>query len=386
MNAVARAKDDQQMELTLERSAIIAPLAAVASLAHQGLIPVLGCIRLDVEENVLRLQATNMDMWIAHKVELEKTAVRLSLCIEAQRFADFVRRLPDGATIRLSPKAVRVCQIASGESRYNLPTVPPEDFPALLTQTSTQSFRMDSKALSAMLTTARISCSTDALKPHLNGVHLRLRRDSADGPPSALCIEATDGVRLSKTDADVPDGAADLRDFIIPRQAVEYFLKLLLDGGTARIEVNERFVTLTVNGASFSSKLIDGVFPDCDRVIPLPSANSVSINRIDFLKAVERLNAFHTEKKERRTIVLGAANGKLDLSITDPSGDGKESLEAQLTGEPTHFRLNPRYLLDVLSHMEGNSVRLETNGEISPVVFRNCEAPRLLHVIMPVRV
>ncbi len=197
---------------------------------------------------------------------------------------------------------------------------------------------------------------------------------------------ATDGHRLARVEMPLPKGGAGLAGIIIPRKAINEVRKLLDEAVTAvKIGISDTKLRFTMGEIVLTSKLIDGTFPDYERVIPVGNDKVLDVDPRVFASAVDRVSTISTEKS--RAVKLALDKGALTVSASSPeSGSATEELEVTYTAAPMEIGFNSRYLLDIATQIEGEACRLFIADPASPTIIRDTSDDSALYVLMPMRV
>jgi len=375
------------MKFTIERSTLLKTLAHVQSVVERrNTIPILANVRIeaisDGADGSIRLTATDMDLTIDESVAADVNVAGMTTA-PAHMLFDIVRKLPEGAQIEVTGAEGRLT-IVSGRSEFTLNCLPPEDFPAQGATKMPHSFVIESSALRSLIDRTRFAISTEETRYYLNGIYFHATDGEAGTP--VLRAVATDGHRLARVELDLPDGAADIPGVIIPRKAVAE-LRKLADETTAGIQIglSDTRIIMSFDNISLSSKLIDGTFPDYERVIPAGNDKLLSVDCRAFEAAVDRVSTISTEKS--RAIKLNAAQNVLTLSATSSeTSSANEELEVAYDKDPLEIGFNARYLLDITQQIEGGDAELVMADAASPTILRDSGDAGALYVLMPMRV
>jgi DNA polymerase-3 subunit beta len=370
------------MKLTIERAALLKALAHVQSVVERrNTIPILANLKMEADEGRLSLNATDMDIDIVESVSATVSTPGTTTA-PAHTLYEIVRKLPEGSEVALDDAGGRLT-LSSGRSRFTLSCLPTEDFPVMSGGEASHGFRVPAADLRTLIDRARFAISTEETRYYLNGIYLHAAaRDEVD----VLRAVATDGHRLASVDVPLPDGAAGMPGVILPRKTVGE-LRKLIDETTEDVAVglSETKVRFSFETVVLTSKLIDGTFPDYDRVIPADSDKFLEVNCREFSDAVDRVSAISTEKS--RAIKLSINDGNLVLSASSPdSGDATEELEVAYKGDELVIGFNARYLLDITQQIEGDDASFGMTDAGSPTVVRGAGDGSALYVLMPMRV
>ena len=245
-------------------------------------------------------------------------------------------------------------------------------------------FKMAARDLRTLIDRTRFAISTEETRYYLNGIYFH----TADHEGvKVLRAVATDGHRLARAEAPLPDGAAGMPGVIVPRKTVGELRKLLEEAGDAYVEVSvsETKIRFAMNGVVLTSKLIDGAFPDYERVIPAGNDKSVQIDRQAFKDAVDRVSTIATEKS--RAVKLALQQGAIVVSANNAeAGAASEEIEADYDAESMEIGFNSRYLLDIANQIEGDIAELVFADPAAPTILRDKADASALYVLMPMRV
>ncbi len=372
------------MRLLIEKSALLKALQHVTSVVERrNTIPILANVSLQADSGALHLKATDLD------IEVTETAVAEALTpggttVAAHMLHDIVRKLPDGAQIELAGKGQdgRLAVI-SGASRFLLACLPADDFPELGLDGMSHEFSIPSRDLSQLIEKTRFAISTDETRYYLNGIYFHAIGGSGG---QFLRAVATDGHRLARMDVPLPEGAIGMPGIILPRKTVQELAKLLTDQSeNVAVGLSVNKIRFTAGNVVLTSKLIDGTFPDYQRVIPQNNDKSMQIETAHFMSAVDRVSTLSSEKG--RAVKLAISENKLVLSVHNPeSGSATEELDVNYSGEPLEIGFNARYLLDIAAQFDGGRAVFELSDPSAPTVLHDEKDTSALYVLMPMRV
>jgi DNA polymerase-3 subunit beta len=297
---------------------------------------------------------------------------------------EIVRKLPDGAQINMSHEAsTNELSIHAGRSVFDLPCLASEEFPSVETADLNVRFSIAAPELARLIDKTRFAMSTEETRYYLNGVHLHVHKD---GAASTMRAVATDGHRLARIEVGLPDGAADMPPIIVPRKTVQEMRKLLGDEtGEVAVSVSPQRILMVMERATLTSRLIDGTFPDYERVIPKDNDRSARLKAAELAAAVDRVATVALEKA--RTVKMAFSEGKAAISaIGGDTARAFEEIECNYDGEPMEIGFNGRYVLDMLECIDGDEVTIEFSGPAAPSVARDPKNAAAVFVLMPMRV
>ena len=380
------------MKLTIERGALLKALGHVQSVVERrNTIPILSNVLLRADSGagggVLALSATDMDLEIVEQVpsRIERPGRTTA---PAHTLYDIVRKLREGAQIEIDASGERSAMVLrSGRSTFTLACLPPEDYPVMASGDLAYNFTLTAAELRSLIDRTRFAISTEETRYYLNGIYLHTTKN--DEVPVIRAV-ATDGHRLARVEMVMPEGAAGMPGIIVPRKTV-IELRKLVDEGEDEIQVSlsETKIRFATGEAALTSKLIDGTFPDYDRVIPSNNDKILEVKCKEFAEAVDRVSTISTEKSRavKLAIVPGANGGSLAVSATSPeNGTAVEEIDATYLAEPIEIGFNSRYLLDITAQIDGEGAQFAMSDSASPTIVRDRADPSALYVLMPMRV
>ncbi len=371
------------MKLTIERAALLKSLGHVQSVVERrNTIPILSNLKLDAKDGKVALSATDMDLDIVESVACDVAQPGLTTA-PAHTLYDIVRKLPEGAQVTLDADGEGQMVLSSGRSRFTLTCLPSDEFPVLSGGDLGHEFTLTVTEVEALIDKTRFAISTEETRYYLNGIYLHAaERDGA----GVLRAVATDGHRLASMEVPMPKGAEGLPGVIVPRKAVGEMRKLV-DETTSDVAIglSEAKIRFSFDDTVLTSKLIDGTFPDYQRVIPEGNDKQLDIDTKGFADAVDRVSAISSEKS--RAVKLNLASGNLILSASSPEdGSATEELEVAYQGDSIEIGFNAGYLLDIVRQIEGDNARLLLADAASPTILSEVDEAGALYVLMPMRV
>jgi DNA polymerase-3 subunit beta len=372
------------MKLTIERAALLKSLGHVQSVVERrNTIPILSNVLIEAGQGSARLTATDMDLTIVEEVGCQ-IAEQGATTAPAHTLYDIVRKLPDGAQVELDVEGESgQMRLTSGRSTFQLSTLPKEDFPSTQAGELPQAFTLQGKELRELVDRTRFAISTEETRYYLNGIYMH----AADGGEAKMLRGvATDGHRLARFEMPLPEGADGMPGVIVPRKTVNELRKLIDEtDGEIEIALSDTKLRFSFDSTVLTSKLIDGTFPDYERVIPSGNDKLMEVDRKAFASAVDRVSTISTEKS--RAVKLALADNTLTLSATSPeNGSASEELEVSYQGEAIEIGFNSRYLLDIAERVSGDGAQFSLSDSASPTIVQDAGDGSALYVLMPMRV
>ena len=372
------------MKVTVERSTLLKSLGHVHRVVERrNTIPILSNLLLRGSEDGLKLKATDLDIEVVETVPADIVEPGATT-VPAHTLYDIVRKLPDGSQVSLETTGeTGQMVLRSGRSRFTLQTLPESDFPDITAGEMAHRFVLPAGEFKRLIDKTQFAISTEETRYYLNGIYLHAI--DVDGRPVLRAV-ATDGHRLARVDTAAPQGSLGMPGVIVPRKAVAEIQKLLEDGESeVRIELSATKIRVATAEVVLTSKLIDGTFPDYQRVIPSGNDKRLTVDKGDFAASVDRVSTISSERG--RAVKLSMADGRMTLSVTNPdSGSATEEIEVDYDAGPLDIGFNARYLMDIAAQLDGDTALLKLADPGSPTVIQDREGASALYVLMPMRV
>jgi DNA polymerase-3 subunit beta len=370
------------MKATIERATLLRCLGHVQSVVERrNTIPILSNVLIEAQEDGgIRLMATDLDLQINETVEANVTQAGATT-VSAHTLFDIARKLPEGSQVELNAAEGKM-QVNAGRARFNLATLPRDDFPVIAEGDLPTRFELAAATLRQIIDKTRFAISTEETRYYLNGIFLHV----SDEAQPVMKAAATDGHRLARVTVPRPAGAEGMPDVIIPRKCVAELRKLLDEvDGTVQVSLSETKIRFGLGTAILTSKLIDGTFPDYSRVIPTANDKLLRIDPRSFEEGVDRVATIASEKT--RAVKLSLDRDRVTLSVTSPeNGTAAEEVPGNYSAEGIEIGFNARYLLDILGQIEGDTVEMHLADAAAPTLLRENDKASALYVLMPMRV
>lgn len=368
------------MRLTIEKNTLLKALSHVTSVVERrNTIPILSNVVLDADALGLKLRATDLDIEVTESVECE-TAIPGATTVSAHTLHDIVRRLDGKKPVELELKD-GMLHLKCAASKFRLACLPPDDLPELTASGISHTFELQPDELRRLLEKTRFAISTEETRYYLNGIFFHVVETPLGHRLRAV---ATDGHRLALVQLEPPASALGCPGVILPRKMVGELLKLLADAAApVKVEVSNSKVRFSVGSVVLLSKLIDGTFPDYQRVIPQSNEITVTVDRAEFVAATDRVATLSSEKS--KAVKFDARQDSMLISVNDAdNGTATDEIHAEINGKPVVIGFNARYILDIASQLEGDRMQFMLGGSDSPAIIK--EGDDALYVQMPMRV
>ncbi|MEE4118144.1 MAG: DNA polymerase III subunit beta [Paracoccaceae bacterium] len=372
------------MKMSIERGTLLRALAQAQSVVERrNTIPILANVLIEAEGEQVSFRATDLDIEVVDRTgaQVERAG---ATTVNAVTFHDIVRKLPDGALVKLTDDgASGRLEVEAGRAHFTLATLPREDFPVMAATDYAANFSAEARVLRRLFDKSKFAISTEETRYYLNGVYMHVS-EGEEGP--VLRCVATDGHRLARVDAPLPEGAEGMPGVIVPRKTVGELRKLLEDDeAQIAVSVSETKVRFATPEITLTSKVIDGTFPDYTRVIPMNNPRRMEVDASEFAKAVDRVATVSSERS--RAVKLSLDEDRLVLSVNAPdAGAAEEELAVAYGDEKLEIGFNAKYLLEIASQVDRENAVFLFNSSGDPTLMREGTDTSALYVVMPMRV
>ena len=366
------------MNININRDTLLKPLSAVNGIVERRhTLPILSNLLLEGGNGSISMTATDLEMQISMTMVSDITD-SFSTTVSARKLLDICRALPEGCSIKLAHLDTRL-QLSTGRSKFNLQTLPASDYPTMARVADSRlTLRLSQKEFRKLLREVDFAMAQQDIRYYLNGLLMEVNGNR-------LHLVGTDGHRLSYTCTDL-DQSFERQEVILPRKTVLELIKLLEDlDDEVVIEISPTQANFSFSNIRLISKVIDGKFPDYNRVIPKSHQNRFSISRIDVLQAMQRASILSNEKFRGIRMVLGVNSLRL-ISSNSEQEEAEEELEMAYGGEPLDIGFNVTYLIDVLNNVESDFVEFAFADANSSCLVTIPENENYRYVVMPMRI
>lgn len=339
----------------------------------------LNSILIEANANKITLRATDLEIEIIEELEAQ-CLENGNATLPAALLHDIIKRLPNDNKILIEYDAAKqLVHLNSKNLNYNLKSFPAKDFPESEISEWEHKFSIETQLLKKMLNRITQAMSTEDTRYTLNGIELRISDKN-------LKLAATDGHRLAVGTLEAPQGSENIQNLIIPRKAVSELQKMLNENfeDSIHIKLNATKIELNFGQVVLRSKLIEGRFPDYERVIPTENNNKLKVDREDFMALVASVSAISSDYG--RALIFNLSQDSLDLSMESLDADNaKANLACEYEGEALELGFNAKYLLDELTQFTNEDLFLFFGSNDDPCIIYDGNDKNLLYVIMPMR-
>jgi DNA polymerase-3 subunit beta len=362
-----------------DRDTLLKPLQEVTGVVERRhTLPILSNVLIERSGDKLSLIATDLEIQVTAITACTDQDKDFSITVSAKKLLDICRSLPEGTTVSLDGEDSRL-QLKGGKSRFSLQTLPAVDFPRVAPSLDVKSVvRLSQKTLKRLLNLVQFSMAQQDIRYYLNGLLLIV-------DAGQLKVVATDGHRLSL--ASVPlEETIESQEVILPRKTVVELIKLLTDSEEETIiEIAQNQVKFTFGNIILVSKVIDGKFPDHNRVIPTNHDKNLLIARTFLLQALQRVSILSNEKFRGVRLVLTGNNLRIVCNNSEQE-EAQEEMEIEYAGDALDIGFNVSYLLDVLNNLGCENVACSFGDANSSMLMTVPGEDSFKYVVMPMRI
>ncbi len=364
------------MKLSAARNVLLKPLQAVIGVVERRqTMPILSNILLVARDGELSVTATDLEVELVARAEVD-VETGGEITVSGRKLLDICKALPDDAEIKINVSGEKLA-VRSGRSKFSLMTLPAAEFPTIEDIKAVQTITVPQDVLGGLIEKTHFSMAQQDVRYYLNGMLLE-----TEG--SFLRAVATDGHRLALSQAALEGVKLDDQQVIVPRKGVLELQRLMSAGGSLDIELGANHVRIQLDGIRFTSKLIDGRFPEYDRVIPQESSNELTADKGVLRSALQRTAILSNEKY--RGIRLIIRDSGVVLQAHNPEQEeAEEEVEVQYSGDDIEIGFNVNYLLDAINAVDGDEVTLSVVDSNSSCLVREPGNDGSKFVVMPMR-
>jgi len=365
------------MKLSISRDSLLKPLQAVIGVVERRqTMPILANVLLVAKNGGLTVTATDLEVELIADAEAEKVDVPGEITVPGRKLLDITRALADKSKVELKLEGDRLV-LKSGRSRFTLSTLPAAEFPLVDKIDATSRLRLPQKDVARLLDNTQFSMAQQDVRYYLNGLLLETNK-------KRVRAVATDGHRLAMSDLPIENQEVTAGQVIIPRKGVMELHRLLGDGAEIELAIGSNHVRANLDGIRFTSKLIDGRFPDYERVIPSGNTSTLTADRDTLKAALQRAAILSNEKY--RGVRLELAKDNLRIQANNPDQEeARDEIEVEYRGESMEIGFNVTYLLDALAAVDSESVEIDFVDANSSCLIRSPKGGASKYVVMPMR-
>ena len=371
------------MEFTIDRDSFLKSLSHANSIVDKKTtLPILSNILIEAKNSKIKITATDLDIIFFEEITPQEIKKEGSTTTSSNILHDILRKLQTGTKVEFSLLSINKLKLVSGNSKFNLLCMPPDNFPLSEEDNSQNTFEISSEKLLKILNKTKISISNDETRHYLNGIYLH---KSTLENKSFLCGVATDSHRLSSSCIEINNNI-EMEPVILPKKTI-FQLILLLEQNNKNIKISssKSKIKFEIGNGILISKVIDGRFPDFNKVIPKDNNKILEIKLNEFKNSIDRVITVSADRKEGLKISIAKDSVQLTVNSLN-SGEGVEKINAKFNSDNLTISFNSRYLTDIASQIENDTVIIYLKDPGSPVLIKDPLEKNSFHVVMPMKI
>lgn len=372
------------MKFSIARDSLLKVMSHVQSVVERrSSIAILANIKLEAVDSKLKATATDNDLTSQGVIDafVEKEGVTT---VNAFKLYEIVKKIPEGTTIEASVTSDGSrMNVNAGHAKFSLACLDADAFPDTAGIVPVATFDLEGDLLKKLVTKAQFAASSDDTRQYLNGVYMHVVKDAKG--VDKLRFVATDGHRLARIETALPAGAEQMPAVIIPRKTVNELRSLAETSPRLQIKVADKKIQFLTDIVTLTSKVIDGTFPDYEKVIPQDNKKEMNVPRQALMQAVDRVAVLSHEKS--RSVKFALKPNMLTITANNPDQENAvEELDVHYSDDKMDVGFNARYVSDISGLVEGNDINFLFKDGNSPVLMRDPKDPGSLFVLMPMRI
>ena len=371
------------MQFEIKRDLLLQSLNFVQGVVEKkNTLPILSNVLLNLQNSKLEIVATDLDIVFFDEISDVKVIDEGSTTTSANVLFDILRKVPAGSNLNFTLKNENKLSLKTDSSDFNLLCLPSSNFPTFDDKFDSDKLELKKESFLSLLNKTKISISNDDTRHYLNGVFLHA---SESNKKTFITGVATDSHRLSSSSVEV-NNVNNFSSIIIPRKTVFQMCTLLSETNDKLIlQTSQNKVKFSLGKINLISKVIDGKFPDYQKVVPKENSKTLVVSSEEFINSVERVASVSIDRKEGVKLELSRDKLKLSVNSTN-SGDGNEVISVKYSGDDLAIGFNSKYLIDIASEIQDKNLTFNLKDSTSPVLVLDNADKNSFYVIMPMKI
>jgi DNA polymerase-3 subunit beta len=361
------------MNIIIDKNIFLAPITKLASITEKrSLMPILSNLLIHFGTKETRIYSTDLEIsaigTLNYRVEQERKMI-----LHGRRLQEILREMDSGEIeLEIMDNSLVIKQ---KQSEFVLSLQDPEEFPEVKEITGNQEFKVGGKVLLEMINKAGFAVSVDETRYVLTGMYMR-------GSDGKIVVVGTDGFRMSLCQKEV-EGLKDFKGIIVPKRSISEVERVIEESDDVRIIIDDKHVQFSTNMVTLISRTIEGSFPDYENVIPENNSNIIKLEKENFFKGLKKVSAIIGRSEP---VKLSFSNNRMEIEAESDVGRAKEIVAVEYEGDEMSMNFNVRFVLDVVSHIEGEQIIIKTPQTYGAVLFEGKEGADHRNIIMPIRI
>ena len=371
------------MEFIINRDVFLKALGhANGIIEKKTTFPILSNVLIEAKDSKLKITATDLDIIYFEEVVPQEIKKEGLTTTSASILYDILKKLQPNSKVELTLQSPNKIKLISENSKFNLLCLPSDNFPLSDEDINQKNFEVSSEKLLKLLNKTKISISNDETRHYLNGIYLH---KTTLEKKSFLCGVATDSHRLSSSIIEI-DQNIHMESIILPKKTIFQLIFLLEQSNKSiKISNSKSKIKFEMNKSTLISKVIDGRFPDYNKVVPKDNDKILEVKLSEFKNAIERVTTVAADRKEGLKMLI--SKSAVQLSVNNPnSGDGVENINAKFNSNDLNISFNSSYLTDIISQIDSELIVIYLKDPGLPVLIRDSLDKNSFHVVMPMKI
>ena len=371
------------MEFIINRDIFLKSLSHASGIIEKKTtLPILSNILIEAKNSKIKITATDLDIIYSEEITLKELKKEGSTTTSATILYDILRKLENNADVELSLQSVNKLNLVSGNSKFNLLCMPPDNYPVSDEDIKQKTFEVSAQKFLQLLNKTKISISSDETRHYLNGIYMHKINNKNK---SFLSAVATDSHRLSSSSIEISTDTI-FESIILPKKTIFQVISLLeQNNGSIKISNDKSKIKFEIENGILISKVIDGRFPDYTKVVPVNNEKVLDVELNKLKNSIERVITVSSDRKEG--LKINITKSSIQLSVNSPnSGEGIETVSSNFNSDDMSISFNSRYLIDIISQIENEKLTIHLKDPGSPVLIKDLSDMGTFHVVMPMKI
>lgn len=361
------------MNIIFEKNSILLPISKLVGITEKrSLMPILSNVLLDFEKDRTTIFSTDLELSAIGTIDYQAPESR-KIVIHGRKFLEILREMDNGEIIlEIEENTVTMKQ---KQTEIVLSLQDPEEFPEVKQITGNEEIIIDGSTLLEMIDKVSFAISLDETRYVLTGMHI-------EGKEGSVVVVGTDGYRMALYERPI-DGMKSFKGITIPKRSLSEIERVIDEGEKVTLTIDEKHVQISTKDIVVVSRVIEGNFPDYENVIPRVAENTTRLNKEMFLRGLKKVSAIIGRSEP---IKITLSEGKLEIEAESEIGRAREVLDVEYAGEKLAMNFNVRFIVDIVSHIQGNTVLMSVPPSYGAVLFQEEGNDQYKNIVMPVRV
>ncbi|OPY75511.1 MAG: DNA polymerase III subunit beta [Syntrophorhabdus sp. PtaU1.Bin050] len=360
------------MNFSIDRNSILGPISKLVGITEKrSLMPILSNILIEFDITHTTIYSTDLELSAIGYIEYSAPENK-KIVVHGRKFLEILREMDNGEILLQIDE--NLLTIKQKQTEIVLSLQDPDEFPEVKKISGEEEFIVDGTILLEMIDKVSFAVSLDETRYVLTGMHIK-------GKDGSVTVVGTDGFRMALYEK-VLDGVGSFKGITIPKRSLAEMERVIDEGEKVAINIDEKYVQISTKNIVVLSRVIEGSFPDFENVIPVGNENVVRLEKEIFLKGLKKVSSIMGRSEPVR---ITLSQGKMEIEAESDIGRAKEVVAIDYEGEGISMNFNVRFVMDVISHINGDTVIMSAPSTYGAVLFRE-EGDGYKNIVMPIRV